>query len=247
MDGDRITRELMTLSKEHPEFDLLQFRTLVSARQYKPLYELIARYVPRASRVLDWGCGNGHASYALNALGHDVVGYTLERAPPIAQKLPRVAFTAGDGTGPRKLPFPDASFDAALSVGVLEHVRETGGDEVASLRELRRVLKPGGVFLCYHFPNRYSYIEALARFLPGAHHHAYRFTKAEVRSICASARFDVVESARYGALPRNPWQSMSLGVANSHWFADLWDGLDSVGKYIAPAVLQNHYFVARAR
>jgi hypothetical protein len=31
------------------------------------------------------------------------------------------------------LPFPDTCFDAVASVGVLEHVRETGGNELASL------------------------------------------------------------------------------------------------------------------
>jgi SAM-dependent methyltransferase len=39
------------------------------------------------------------------------------------------------------LPFPDASFDVAYAHTVLQHVREP----VRALRELRRVLKPGGV------------------------------------------------------------------------------------------------------
>jgi SAM-dependent methyltransferase len=40
-----------------------------------------------------------------------------------------------------ELPFPDGSFDAAFSHAVLSHL----GDPLAALKEIRRVLKPGGV------------------------------------------------------------------------------------------------------
>jgi SAM-dependent methyltransferase len=52
---------------------------------------------------------------------------------------PEVRFEVADG---RSLPFEDASFAHAYSVSVLEHIPE-GGDEIA-LRELARVVRPGG-------------------------------------------------------------------------------------------------------
>ncbi len=52
---------------------------------------------------------------------------------------PRLELEVGDG---RSLRFEDASFDAAYSVSVLEHIPEPGDEE--ALRELARVTRPGG-------------------------------------------------------------------------------------------------------
>jgi SAM-dependent methyltransferase len=51
----------------------------------------------------------------------------------------RVSFAVADG---RALPFPEASFDHAYSLSVLEHVEGDGGG--AALAELARVVRPGG-------------------------------------------------------------------------------------------------------
>jgi SAM-dependent methyltransferase len=53
-----------------------------------------------------------------------------------------VDFRVGDG---RALPFADASFDHATSISVLEHIEGDGAE--AALRELARVVKPGGRIL----------------------------------------------------------------------------------------------------
>jgi ubiquinone/menaquinone biosynthesis C-methylase UbiE len=54
-----------------------------------------------------------------------------------AAGVTNVAPTHGDA---RALPYPDRTFDAAYLVGVLGEIP----DEAAALRELRRVLRPGG-------------------------------------------------------------------------------------------------------
>jgi SAM-dependent methyltransferase len=53
--------------------------------------------------------------------------------------LPRLTFEVADG---RALPFPDESFDHAYSVSVLEHIEGDGA--ATALRELARVVRPGG-------------------------------------------------------------------------------------------------------
>jgi SAM-dependent methyltransferase len=57
----------------------------------------------------------------------------------LAAGEPRLQLEVGDG---RALRFEDASFDAAYSVSVLEHIPEPGDEE--ALRELARVVRPGG-------------------------------------------------------------------------------------------------------
>jgi SAM-dependent methyltransferase len=95
-----------------------------------------------------------------------------------------------------------ASFEAVFSVGVLEHVREFEGDEAGSLREIRRVLRPGGHFVCYHFPNQHSRVERVNG-SAGRHAHLYRYTGDDVRRLCAESGLELVRLRRYAALPRN--------------------------------------------
>lgn len=89
-------------------------------------------------RVLDLGCGKGRFAAALEADGAEVLG--LDRSAAMlasARGLDRVRASA------RHLPFPPASFDGVVAVEVFEHLpaRAIG----AVIREVRRVLRPGGV------------------------------------------------------------------------------------------------------
>lgn len=98
--------------------------------------------------ILEVGCGNGVflplLARAVGATGR-VVG--LDHAPEfVAEARARVTreglddvVTVLEGDAYR-LPFPDASFDAAHCERVLMHL----ADPVAALRELRRVVRPGG-------------------------------------------------------------------------------------------------------
>ncbi len=92
-------------------------------------------------RVLDVGCGRGLLLRAFRDRGWDVLGTEMSETsaayPRDTLKLPvRVGDLAG-------MNFPDGLFDAVVMWHVLEHVT----DPRAIVREVSRVLRPGGIFL----------------------------------------------------------------------------------------------------
>jgi SAM-dependent methyltransferase len=242
---EAILRELVARGQREPAARP-QFASLAGARQYRRLHRTARRYLPPGARVLDWGTGCGHFSYFLARAGYRATGFDVEEVSQ-ADWLgdPHERYVGGSPAEPVRLPFADAEFDAVASVGVLEHVRETGGSEAASLAEIRRVLRPGGVFLCYHFPNRSSWIDFLAGLFPGKHHHDYRYDRRDIERLAEAAGLELLEVGRYGILPRNLLHRLPGPLRRARWLADLWDMVDAVAGAVLPAVCQNYEFVAR--
>ncbi|MFC8124994.1 class I SAM-dependent methyltransferase [Streptomyces sp. NPDC057302] len=99
---------------------------------------------PDAGTLLDVACGTGLVTRRLAGAGLRVTGVDSAQnmARMAAGRLPG-AIVLGDS---RRLPFPDASFDAVCTVWLLHLL--SGGDEVAAVvAECARVLRPGGVFV----------------------------------------------------------------------------------------------------
>jgi len=117
-------------------------------RKFAVLTEELRRLLP-AESYLDAGCGDGRYLAALAGLGplpQRMVGVDI--AESILDTARRA--TAAVGIEPEllranleRLPLGDAEFDLVVSVQVLEHLL----DPSAGLRELARVLKPGGTLL----------------------------------------------------------------------------------------------------
>ena len=96
--------------------------------------------------VIDCGCGPGSITIDMAGIvapgwvtGIDIEPRQLEAARALALErgVRNVRFEPGSVYA---LPYPDATFDAAVAHFVIEHVN----DPVRALREVRRVLKPGG-------------------------------------------------------------------------------------------------------
>jgi ubiquinone/menaquinone biosynthesis C-methylase UbiE len=129
-------------------------------------------------RFLDAGCGTGAAGSWLHDVGA-VVGLDFE---PLALELyaerhPETRLVAGDVT---RLPVADGAFDGLLCVTVLVHQSVT--DVGAAVRELVRVVRPGGTVVL---------LEAGVRRLRRAHdretHSARRFSRRELAGHLAAA------------------------------------------------------------
>ena len=188
--------------------------------EYKAIAARIAADRPR--RVLDWGCGWGQVAKLLQDHGLDVTALDYRPHQDAAiEPLPRFPEIEAHFTpDPVGLPFEPGSFDAALSLGVLEHVADPNG----SLEEIKRVLEPGGTFYVYKLPNRYSYLERLAK-LMGLYYHGANpddavYTKRSAVALLREHGFEIQEFRRANMLPLTLEGTAATRAATAIWTAN---------------------------
>jgi SAM-dependent methyltransferase len=108
---------------------------------------LLTRFIPRNSRVLDFGCGDGsHASSFLLSNECSYVGVDVS-ATAVAM-CRRKGLEATEYSPEAPLPFGGDSFNSVLSFEVFEHLF----DPQEALKDIRRVLRSGG-YLIGSVPN----------------------------------------------------------------------------------------------
>ena len=175
----------------------------------------LARLAPRrGERILDLGCGPGRALRALRLLGCRAVG--LDPSAEMARAAREVAPVSRASAS--ALPLKTASVDGVLCTNSFHHYPEP----LATLREVRRVLRPGGRAVLVD-PNLEHPAARLAiyggealLFGLGVHLHA----PGEWRDLCRDAGFAEVEVERLSpllpGLSRLPaladWAAVSLCV-----------------------------------
>lgn len=105
----------------------------------------LLKYIKENDKVLDIGCGNGRLYHVLKEKQILYTGLDLsEELIKISKaKYPEVDFMVGDM---KKLPFLAGSFDAVFCIAAFHHLT-TAEERLQTLREMKRVVKPGGKIL----------------------------------------------------------------------------------------------------
>jgi len=134
----------------HASLDLV-----ARGRKAAKVRALLAEVVDlQGARVLEVGTGSG----AIAASLAEAVGPTghVEAVDVVDERVVKdgVRFTQVEGT---RVPFEDGSFDVVISNHVIEHVGDRA-EQLRHLRELRRVLRPGG-WAYLAMPNRWRVVE----------------------------------------------------------------------------------------
>ena len=189
--------------------------------------EILAPLLPSENagsrRLLDAGCGTGWNLQELGTFGRT---FGVDLSPLAAATTQQRGGRVAQGNV-LQLPFGSGTFDVVTSFDVLYHAWITSDDQ--AVRELTRVLRPGGLILLK--------VPAL-RILWGAHdeavHSRHRYTRGELEALIHGAGLDLVRSTYANTL--------LFPVLLSRRFLDR--ALDRHGSDVAllPSPLENAFF-----
>ncbi|MGB3492788.1 MAG: bifunctional 2-polyprenyl-6-hydroxyphenol methylase/3-demethylubiquinol 3-O-methyltransferase UbiG [Elainellaceae cyanobacterium] len=165
--------------------------------------------------VLDVGCGGGYSCEVLAkkgaiATGIDQSHACIEAAQHHAMQMALpIAYQHGHA---ERLPFADHQFDVVVCVDVLEHV----SDWQQTVREIFRVLKPGGIF-CFDTINKtdvsrlilITLLENILRKIPAGVHDWEQFIPPnELSRFLTQTGFASVTMNGFDLFGRSPWGYM---------------------------------------
>lgn len=166
---------------------------------------------PPGGVVLDWGCYHAPDSCMLRAwFGDRLRLHSCDMGARdrfrTFHDFARTTYT--ELADEVELPYATNMFDAVIGSGVLEH---TAMDD-ESLRELRRVLKPGGVLILSYLPNRLSVKEWWRRVVRGSGYHYRTYGLAEAQTLLKRRGLLPVEASYHSFL----WERAVASVGLSH-------------------------------
>ena len=162
--------------------------------------KILSLVSPQAGEtVVDIGCGTGTlAVLAKRAVGPTGQVCGIDASPAMIARARSKAQKAGvdlrfQNAAAQALPFPDASFDVALSTLMLHHLGRNARRQLAC--EMRRVIKPGGRVLVVDFARS---TRQRRRLLAHFHHGHGHVDLQEIVGLLRAADFDNVESGAVG-------------------------------------------------
>jgi|YelNatPaOPRAMG01_1025707.scaffolds.fasta_scaffold40514_1 SAM-dependent methyltransferase len=194
--------------------------------------ELLRCFSPPPKDVLDFGCGIGIQARVLASYGYCVHGLetyvdksveeffkgqnekveaylgsresSIERVWQIIKKKSNIEFQFYDG---KHIPYKPESFDLVLAYAVLEHIPK---NEVSGIiKELNRVLKPGGMFFIFQLPQKTSYTEFIARKLKLQAHEQLWDLKL-IEQLLQQNHFKIIYSEKKDMIIHQPYKLINF-------------------------------------
>ncbi len=148
-----------------------------------------------ADRVLELGCGSGILLGQLKARSRFAVGFDVSPDMMRSARSLGAPLVTGNGS---VLPFKDASFDLVSCRGVLHHLP----DVPAALREIHRVLRPGGELILSEPSNDWWLVrfarELMYRFSDRFDEDDEGFRSKPLRALLQSVGFGDLRMERFG-------------------------------------------------
>ncbi len=168
--------------------------------------------------VLDLGCGSGYAGRALRETNDAGQVYGLDGAPEMARNAAgytdddQIGYVVGDFGA---LPFADDSIDHVWSMEAFYYA----ADPHHTLREIRRVLRPGGTFFC-----------AVNYFEESEHTHEWQeFISIEMTRWDRSEYREAFREAGFVVAEQDTIPDREIDIPNENAFpTDDWDSRDAM-------------------
>ena len=171
----RVAPANLEFKRQNPEFPLPPHDLAFDAYNHVhwPTYKRVGRlhaevfanvvkrhFAPGKLSIMEWGCGPGRlirhfpallGEYDLQLTGSDYNGRSIEWC---GENLEGIRFVRNDLMPP--LPFEDEQFEVLYCFSVFTHLSEEV--QKAWAAEIKRVLKPGGLFICSTHGNEYRHL-----------------------------------------------------------------------------------------
>jgi len=147
---DRVTKEIRhgRFLAKHGAGEIWNWESPAGKLRWARRVKMLSKHLGPGVTVLELGCGTGYFTRALARSGADIVA--IDVSPDLLEiarancSAPNVRYEIQNAY---EMSYPDAVFDSVVGSSVLHHI-----EIEAALREIYRVLKPGGT-ICFTEPN----------------------------------------------------------------------------------------------